>query len=757
MADDIARLGIEVDSSDAKKAQADLNGLTRSANDAEIGAKRLKPGFDKASSSLRKVSRETKKTDRSLGSLEVTQRKNVAASSALTGAAGRLIVPLVSLTATVTALSRAFSVVQEYERFEAQLTTATGSVEAAALEMDALNDYAAKTPFQLNEVIDAFVRLKNLGLDPSQEALTSYGNTASSMGKSLNQFIEAVADATVGEFERLKEFGIKARSEGDNVAFTFAGVTTTVQKSAQDIERYLRQLGNTEFAGAMERRTDDIEVAFSNLGVAADKLTRKIADESGLTGAAKAAANALTSLFNSFSGAPRSVDIVESEIERLTAALETAVNPRAGNSLRSQLSDLREELQLARSISTDSGQVKKAIAELDAQINTYQETLSEFDGEPEKSVNTRRGSRTNPVYERYASTNELLEQAIKQREALIKRSDSLSQTKDSRDPDEVKGGLTGLSEDQLRDRFESVKSSLDSEEEAIKASFVRRQNALADYADVTGEFDQEYRDLSLANIQKYNNQLLELELKKLQERDGVRLDHAESETDRQQVIFETELEALRLHYEAGVIPTMNEYNERVAELTQRHQDTLTQIELENTRKRSMLVRNQQYSAFSSIMGLFRFMAGENEDVLRAIFLFEQAASVVRILQNGSVAAARALAELGPVAGPPAAASIKGWAAAEATATGALAIGQAFSSGSSGGSASFSAGGGLGYSNQPTTLSTPAVAQSFPEFSQNQQPRVQITVNGDITGLNEDVLADRFAELVEREYISVSGS
>ena len=36
------------------------------------------------------------------------------------------------------------------------------------------------------------------------------------MGKDLSQMIEAVADATTGEFERLKEFGIKAGKEGDD-------------------------------------------------------------------------------------------------------------------------------------------------------------------------------------------------------------------------------------------------------------------------------------------------------------------------------------------------------------------------------------------------------------------------------------------------------------------------------------------------------------------------------------------------------------
>jgi hypothetical protein len=38
------------------------------------------------------------------------------------------------------------------------------------------------------------------------------------MGKDMMQMIEAVADASTGEFERLKEFGIKASKQGDQVA-----------------------------------------------------------------------------------------------------------------------------------------------------------------------------------------------------------------------------------------------------------------------------------------------------------------------------------------------------------------------------------------------------------------------------------------------------------------------------------------------------------------------------------------------------------
>lgn len=153
----------------------------------------------------------------------------------------------------------------EMETIRTSLVTATGSVENAEKAFAGLQKFAATTPFALQEVSTAFIKLKNLGLDPSEAALTSYGNTAGAMGKSLNQMIEAVADATTGEFERLKEFGIKSKSEGNKVTFTFRGVSTTVKKNATEIEKYLRNLGDVQFAGGMERQAATIAGAFSNL------------------------------------------------------------------------------------------------------------------------------------------------------------------------------------------------------------------------------------------------------------------------------------------------------------------------------------------------------------------------------------------------------------------------------------------------------------------------------------------------------------
>lgn len=158
-----------------------------------------------------------------------------------------------------------FEANREFETLNASLVTVTGSEEAAGEAFKRLEGFAARTPYSLGEVVGAFNKLKALGLDPSEAALESYGNTASAMGKTLNDMIEAVADASTGEFERLKEFGIKSKSEGNKVSFTFQGMTTTVGKNAAEIEAYLRKIGDEPFAGGMARQAKTLGGQLSTL------------------------------------------------------------------------------------------------------------------------------------------------------------------------------------------------------------------------------------------------------------------------------------------------------------------------------------------------------------------------------------------------------------------------------------------------------------------------------------------------------------
>lgn len=190
----------------------------------------------------------------------------------------------------------------DFETMRVALTTALdGSKEAADEAFKTISDFATKTPFQMEEVMNSFVKLKNMGLDPSERALTSYGDTASAMGKSLDQMVEAVADAATGEFERLKEFGIRASQEGDRVTFTFKGMSTTVGKNADEIQEYLLALGEQNFAGGMAAQSQTLAGRFSTLKDSIKIAAANIVTDVGLMSATGEGMLALTEAVNNLS------------------------------------------------------------------------------------------------------------------------------------------------------------------------------------------------------------------------------------------------------------------------------------------------------------------------------------------------------------------------------------------------------------------------------------------------------------------------
>lgn len=221
--------------------------------------------------------RQLKQAGKDLDTLSSKSRSAESSAGTLTRSMGALAASVGSVVSVLAGSQKLIAVTREFDVLNAGLITATGNADNAASAFAAIEDFAKTTPYSLAQATKAFTQLVNLGLTPSEKALKSYGNTASAMGKDLSQMVEAVADATVGEFERLKEFGIKSQAQGDQVTFTFRGVATTVKKSAAEIEGYLMSLGQNEFAGAMENRMKTLDGAISNLSDSWDGLFRTIA------------------------------------------------------------------------------------------------------------------------------------------------------------------------------------------------------------------------------------------------------------------------------------------------------------------------------------------------------------------------------------------------------------------------------------------------------------------------------------------------
>jgi hypothetical protein len=159
------------------------------------------------------------------------------------------------------------AVTAEFEKFGAVLGNTLGSNALAKLKLKEIQDFAANTPFSVSELTASFVKLANAGFKPTGDEMRRLGDLASSTGKSFDQLAEGILDAQSGEFERLKEFGIRAEQSGNKVIFTFKGVQTTVDKSSEAITNYVTSLGNAEgVSGSMAVISETLTGKISNLG-----------------------------------------------------------------------------------------------------------------------------------------------------------------------------------------------------------------------------------------------------------------------------------------------------------------------------------------------------------------------------------------------------------------------------------------------------------------------------------------------------------
>ena len=172
----------------------------------------------------------------------------------------------------------------DMESYMATLEQLTGSQELAAQQMQRLLDFAKQTPFELPGLIEATVKLKAYGIE-ADAVLGTLGDTASAMGKPINLAVEALADAQTGEFERLKEFGIKAVQISKSNAAQLGATTeqiglTALTSTAKNgnarvdvidrnnreiITSTLQSIWNEKYAGGMLKQSQTLKGMVSNI------------------------------------------------------------------------------------------------------------------------------------------------------------------------------------------------------------------------------------------------------------------------------------------------------------------------------------------------------------------------------------------------------------------------------------------------------------------------------------------------------------
>jgi len=242
----------ELDDSSLKKSIKDIE------NSIRLMSGTVANNVNKSAQSFNNLTEETKK-------LNVPLKETSSLFKSITQAVGAM-----GLT---TLASSVINTTAKFEKYQAVLTNTYQSSDKAAKSFAFIKEFAASTPFSVDELTSSFIKFLNRGLEPTKESLTAFGDIAASQGKSFDQFTEAVLDATSGEFERLKEFGIQASKSGDQVALSFKGQTLSIRNTKEEIEKALISFGKMPgVADSMASVSKTTEGAFSNLGDAMDSL-----------------------------------------------------------------------------------------------------------------------------------------------------------------------------------------------------------------------------------------------------------------------------------------------------------------------------------------------------------------------------------------------------------------------------------------------------------------------------------------------------
>lgn len=207
-----------------------------------------------------------------------------------------------------------------FERYRTVLKTYLGSAKAANQELDRLSKLANKLPQTLDDVTQAFTIFTRFGLDTSSKSLTAFSNIATANAKSLTQLGEAVADALTGEFERLKEFGIKVAKENGQFVARVGEDQVALAETTTDLVRQLKALGEEggRWGSAAADNATTLDQSFSNLSGAIFNTSVQIGE--GLRPELRKVINDMTDLINKNDQLAKDIGIGLGEAVKTTAA-----------------------------------------------------------------------------------------------------------------------------------------------------------------------------------------------------------------------------------------------------------------------------------------------------------------------------------------------------------------------------------------------------------------------------------------------------
>jgi hypothetical protein len=393
----------------------------------------------------------------------------------------------------------------EFEQFEAVLTNSLGSKSEAQAALFLIQDFAAKTPYSVAQLSDSYVKLTNRGIQPTRKELQALGDLAASTGKPFDQLTEAILDSVTGENERLKEFGVTARKQGETTAFTFKGTTTVVKNTSEAVKEYLVSLGKVEgVSGSMAAISNTLNGQISNLGDSWDRLLLSVGKSSGvLSGAAGLLANLVGGAADAITStedlaARNTADDTLSFIEKQTQEFKVQIR-----SLQKSGADI--QTAVAEAVTTEQDKLKGALQRAHETADAVEKaaaTLAAVGGVG--GMLTRRFNREPEIaaeeeVARIQGQIDGLASAAQKAQALIQKEDDAAQAEAAKKAAEAAKKAKAAREKAIKDYAADL---LRLEKEANKARLDMMDKDSEEYIEAVRKNSQKEIDVMVAELEK---------------------------------------------------------------------------------------------------------------------------------------------------------------------------------------------------------------------------------------------------------------
>lgn len=183
------------------------------------------------------------------------------------------------------ALSKgAFDNVKAFEDLSAKISGVTGDLQSAEKVFWELNSLEDETTISTQKLADSLLYLNKYGISVTSKDIKDLSALSLGLNKDLETVSSAIAKATQGRYNELKNLGFAVQDEGNKLSVTFKGVTSEIGKDAESIKNYLSSIGESKFSDVLNNKLNTTEAALNRFKNAWGTLQTEIFRSDGTLG-----------------------------------------------------------------------------------------------------------------------------------------------------------------------------------------------------------------------------------------------------------------------------------------------------------------------------------------------------------------------------------------------------------------------------------------------------------------------------------------